>query len=211
MSGLTGRILDVWARSLRWAAARPGLLRQHGLPEPDAAWRQLVLEGRVSPIGGAQRVFLQPLEALLGVLPVACAGGLFEPAEDGTPAVVQPVTLAGRPGPTAILGLVDLVAWRPERPELWWLLVGSAQWLGPAEPEPLAEEGPLRLVSTPLAWLGRRNAVCVLDWSADTIARLMPHGGGQVVCDDVDVGERLQRLLAKARLPAIGVELREAA
>lgn len=210
VSPLTGRLLETWSLALRWAAARPGLLAGYGLPEPDAAWRQLVLEGRASAIGGP-RVFDQPLEALLGVLPVACTGGFWEPAEDGTPAVIQPVTLAGRPGPAAILGLVDLVAWRPAQPDLWWLLVGSAQWLGPAEREPLSEDGPMRLVSTPLAWLGAQDSVCVLDWSADTVARLLPWGDGEVVCDDVEIGERVQRLLGRARIPQIGVELREAA
>lgn len=223
MSALSRRILEVWGLALRWAAGRPGLLRQHGLPEPEAAWRQLVLEGRASAIGGG-RVWDLPLEALVGVLPVATPGrgGLFDLAEDGAPAVIQPVTAHGLASPAAVLGLVDLVAWRPAEPECWWLLTGAAQWLGPADADAWllgGEEAPaLRLVSTPLDWMRRQEAagwalpaVCVLDWSVDTVARLLPFGGQDVVCDDVGLGERVQRLLAKARLPQIGIELQEAA
>lgn len=87
--------------------------------------------------------------------------GLFSPAESGAGVIVQPVVQWDTDW--SIPDVVDLIAWQPAQPERWWWRVGTGHALGL---DLLNDDLPVRIVSSPLAWLAAGgDALCILDWS----------------------------------------------
>lgn len=83
-------------------------------------------------------------------------GGVYQPVDDGRPAIIVPVFDAYE--------LIDLLAFDPRKPEQWWLRVGAVPLLGS---DALGEQllgKPLRVFKTPLAWLlAGLDGVVILD------------------------------------------------
>ena len=112
--------------------------------------------------------------------------------------------------------LIDLVAWDPRRPDIWWLRRGHARWLGGAAVERAnfeAEQGdaaPIRLHATPMAWLRAECAgACLLRAGREPLRALL-WGVRQVVCDDVAHAAVVHKELRRAprpRLPRVSFEV----
>jgi hypothetical protein len=98
-------------------------------------------------------------------------GDRFQFDPDGTGMLIQPVT----DGPQASLAtgvtdplLLDLLAYRPQTPDRWYLLRGETGLLLGADALILAaaQDRPLRVHRTPLSWLqAAGDGVCLLDWT----------------------------------------------
>ena len=137
--------------------------------------------------------------------------GLFEPDEDGFRAFIFPVTdrlavhfkdasgaIVPRDAGGVSTALIDLAAWRPSMPADVLLRRGVVAALGEYAINPvLAGDEPLRLWESPLAWASAEFAgSVVLDWGA-VAPRLLEWR--EIVCDTLDLGERLEAELGKAR------------
>lgn len=109
---------------------------------------------------------VQPPFGILGVRELN--GSLFEPADDGRPALVVPVA---KPIVREISGLaiddveiVDLIAVRSSDPARWLWRDGQGWALGAGL---IGRGAPLRVVPTPFDWLREGgDALCILDWGA---------------------------------------------
>jgi hypothetical protein len=117
------------------------------------------------------------------------SGGLYEPAESGTPVLVMPVMVAdwreGLFGPICLYAPVDLIAIETTRPASWAWRTGNGWALG-ADRIDHWEGEPLLMVATPLDWLARGGeAVCVLDWSATSPAWPLLRQMSELVADDL--------------------------
>ena len=136
---------------------------------------------------------------------------LYEPDELGTEHLIVPVIEGG--------AVADLLAFRAEKPERWWLRTGIGAVLGqdtidraeffndPKHPED--PEGSIRVFRSPLSWLRAECAGCViLDWRVAT-SRLA--GVREVVAEDLGIGEKISRAFAVPRGPIIRVSIRSAA
>jgi hypothetical protein len=107
-------------------------------------------------------------------------------------------------------GLEDLIAWYPVRPDRWWRRRRVTRLLG--EDAVLRAMGcrePLSLWRSPFQWLrmGCQGAV-VLNWPlALPILRCV----GEIVAEDVDHGDDIERRLREKRGPRLTVPRRVAA
>lgn len=153
-----------------------------------------------------------------GALPVLLEGDLWQPCEGEPLAFVVPVKAADghtpeNPNPENVLrygDVVDLVAFRPDRPDRWALRLGAAAWLGAIEPQFL-EPRPVRVWRTPLEWL-RAGGEGIVPLSHDPEeVRGVLLWCRAIVAADVEHGRQLRRLLEKpARIPPIYVDRPEA-
>ncbi|ODP37383.1 hypothetical protein [Sphingomonas turrisvirgatae] len=130
--------------------------------------------------------------------------GTYQPQEDGTAHVVQPVFDGG---------LVDLVAWRSSQPQRWWTRRGLG-WMLNAD-RCLAsrwDAGFLTLHATPLDWLrsGGEGGV-ILDWDAPDVVMLRAFA--TIACPDRSFMADLRNALVRSfRMPKlVGSEVRHAA
>ena len=144
----------------------------------------------------------------LGVAKIeTLAPGLFDFAEEGRPAYIQPVLVGGEFTP-----ICDLIAWRPDDPAKWWTSYGSGIPLGVAQldrGELLGE--PLAIRRTPLSWLVAGGmGVVVTCWSMTLpILRSVPI---LIAEDDPHAEELYARFRAGAgRIPEIRVWNQQAA
>jgi hypothetical protein len=134
-------------------------------------------------------------------------GGIFDLAEHGRRAFIQPI-LSG-PGFTDI---VDLVAWYPDNPWHWWTLCYTGVPLG--DDQLYAADywqNPVMLRATPLDWLrAGGDGVCILNWKPPAQElRTVP----ELICETVDHGEEvLLRLSAPMmHVPPITILKKDAA
>lgn len=135
--------------------------------------------------------------------------GLYQPG-GGALHVVSPVIESG--------ALVDLVTWRSDQPERWYLRTGVG-WLLNADACLTSrwDGHQLSLRATPLDWLrrGARGAWdaggVVLDWDAPDLSQLRCFD--EITCDTDWLAVTLRRALSRpSRLPAIvSAEARRAA
>jgi len=144
------------------------------------------------------------LRSVLGIARVqADPGGLWQPHHDGKWMLIVP---EGEPAqPCGWAELHDLVAFHTSEPGRWWTRTGTVDLLGEAHVAELRLlGGPLRLYSTPLAWLRAGCAgACIIDWRFDPHVAL---GGVEAIHCDTDVlAARLERRLRETapRGPAI--------
>ena len=101
------------------------------------------------------------------------ADGLFNYSEDGLPACLVAVVDYWREPADA--GIFDIVAFASDNLSRWWGRTGAAFALGDHLLEGLE---PVRVVGTPADWLARGgDALCILDWSADSQAWPALRGG----------------------------------
>lgn len=131
----------------------------------------------------------------LGVVSAMETGnGLYE-AGEGTECVVMPVHADG--------ALVDLVAFRTDRPSRWLLRTGIGWALGSDQVcVPDWDNEPLPIWRTPLDWLiAAGTGLCILDWDAPELRDLLLV---EAIEADRDIGRRLLDILSRpARLPRL--------
>ena len=121
-------------------------------------------------------------------------GGLFEPAEDGCPAVWVGCY-------TRAWDLADIAAFYMSRPGRWWRRLGAADLLGESNYGAFRVE-PIVVHRRPLDWLrAGGDGLVLLDWSVDPVLVLC--GAGALQAD-----QQLQRRLSRraARCAAAQVE-----
>ena len=108
------------------------------------------------------------------------------------------------------VGLEDLVAWYPLRPDQWWTRLGAARLLNEdAVHRSMGCREPLELWRSPFQWLrmGCAGAV-VLDWPlALPILRCV----GEIDAEDVNHGNLVEHRLRERHGPRITVPRRAAA
>lgn len=121
--------------------------------------------------------------------------GLYQPG-DGPLHVLTPVYEGGE--------VIDLIAWRSERPMDWAWRTGLGWALGADEirRDYWPGDPPLQLHATPLDWLRAGGlGLCVLDWEADELEGLRHV---HAIEADEWIAVRLRRALSKPRrLPTI--------
>ena len=145
-----------------------------------------------------------PTEARLmcGTARIQPEGKFYQPDADGTMAVIIPI-IEGEV-------IVDLIAFQPAWPELWWLRRGEAPFLGGDALEWLWLDEPPLVFKTPLAWLkagAPHNGIAILDWSAARRHLL----DTDIVATDIAFGRELKRRLTiPARRPRVHVPKRAA-
>ena len=133
---------------------------------------------------------------------------LYEPDELGTEHLIVPVIEGG--------AVADLLAFRVEKPERWWLrnclgavlgqdVIDKAEFFSDTE----CPESSLRVFRSPLSWLRHDCAgAVILDWR---VAACRLAGIREVVAEDVGLGERIERAFFAPRSPNIRVLIRKAA
>lgn len=134
----------------------------------------------------------------------------YWPREHGNVHYVAPVLTGGPSG--QLWDLLDLVVFKPSRPDQWWLRAGNGVLLGPDWPEwcVTLDNEPLYLHSTPLDWLrAGGQGSCIVDWSAS----LSLHLGScaDIICDTPELASRLHYALNKPTRPPNIHVAREAA
>lgn len=132
--------------------------------------------------------------------------GIFDFAETGRPAYIQPVLIGG-----AFTDIIDLVAWYPEVPGRWWTRCYTGIPLGVDQLDRAEIEGlPLAIRRTPLSWLQvGGDGVVVTDWAMSALAlRSVPI----LIAEDAEHGRDIQRRLTLvAAAPEIRITKSEAA
>jgi hypothetical protein len=140
-------------------------------------------------------------ELVLGAAPVVPVGGdLFQIDDAGSWAVLQAVAPDGE-------NLVDLIAWRPTRPDRWCFLRGHGEALGERQLELRFDlSQPVKVYSTPLDWYrADGSGLCILKRTWEVAQRLLGCEA-TVIADDVDLGDWLDRELRYRPAPTVLVE-----
>ena len=125
---------------------------------------------------------------------VEMGNGLYEPGE-GPEHVALPVHADG--------ALIDLVAFRTDRPSRWLLRSGIGWALGSDQARiPDWDHEPLPVWRNPLNWLiAAGTGLCILDWDAPELRNLLLV---EAIEADRDIGRRLLDILSRpARLPRL--------
>lgn len=133
---------------------------------------------------------------------------LYEPDENGTEHLILPVVEGG--------AVADLLAFRADKPERWWLRTGIGAVLGQDAIDKAeffsdddGPEGSLRVYRSPLSWLRSEcQGCCILDWR---VAACRLAGVREVVAEDLGIGEKIERAFVAPRGPSISVLVRRAA
>ena len=109
----------------------------------------------------------------LGVARITVAGEMWQPVPDGFNALLIGIWA---PEPPSLLHattyqfeLLDIVATRTDRPDRWWLRLGTADpVLGEHNLHAAIDSGrAIQFHDTPMGWLtAGAEGVCFLDWSA---------------------------------------------
>ena len=112
---------------------------------------------------------------------VKTVGRGYTPTDSGDVMVIQPIWARAAPSlywAVANPQLVDLIAWMPSDPEIWWYRLGDKSAVLGAENLELAhsEGWPITFETTPLAWLqvGCRGAV-ILDYCEIDLTMQIEH------------------------------------
>lgn len=147
---VSDRMIDLRAETEHFArgvAKHAGRLQAHGI-SPEA----IAQLGTYAPIG------VGPINPL--------PGHLFEPSDDGAVHVILPVWEGH--------GIVDLIAFNPQRPGRWFWRIGQGWCLSPEQiGRPTFDMAPLQVWDTPLSWLQNNcQGVCVLDYDSPEIEQL---------------------------------------
>lgn len=146
----------------------------------------------------------RPLVGLARI--VTTPDGTFEPHPEGAPHII---VAEGIHEPS--LGwreIIDLVAFRSDAPDRWWLRRDMVDVLGSDGIDKASfARRPLILHPTPLAWLqaGAQGA-CVVHWSLDP--RSVFAGITDVVCATAALRRRLEQRLAEVSRPHLNVTVK---
>lgn len=154
---------------------RPSCRASHAPTQPSAA-----------DLAAEAAVFTRPIRTF--------GDGRYEPVIDPAPdpaltgwarTLAEHDPLTGR--------VIDIVAWLPAEPGRWWRRAGVLDVLGLGALALAELDGkPLRLYSTPAAWLGSgdpRGAV-ILDWTCDP--RTVLAAALEVECESGDLARKLR-------------------
>jgi hypothetical protein len=149
---------------------------------------------------------IEPPLAMIGLANIRVSANQYEPDPHGGAALVTPV-LIGNPGsPEAVDpertvrragALIDLVAWRPDRPDMIATRTGAASWLGAIEPQYLAPS-PVAIWRSPLGWLraGCRGLALLTPDPAEGW-RILSDCTGGVVAEGEQHAAELRRILER--------------
>lgn len=130
--------------------------------------------------------------------------GMFCPTGDPGPWYVVPSGLRGLGEFSDWEQIADLIAFRLEAPGRWHPVRRDAHLLGEDAVERARFDArPLRLSSSPLAWLAAGGTgACVVDWSLNPAAAFS--GIPRLICDDPALETRLrQRVRETSTIPRI--------
>lgn len=149
------------------------------------------------------RALQMPIELRPSTLIRACSDDTWEPDETGFDALLMPVHGLGG-------DLIDVVAWRAERPAKWWLRYRAAAFAGEHALFNANREGrPVFLASTPRSYLRQwGHAMVILDWSADVKAIVGSANRG-IICENTALAERVRDVVD--RLPSERLQISTAA
>lgn len=144
---------------------------------------------------------------------IAAERGQFRPDADGIDVMMLAIW-DYPPFRDPDAAIIDLVAWRPDCPSVWWLRTGSAialgEWLiGPGS----LADGPVAVHRTPMDWLrAAGDGVCLLTGDQGERATILRDLPG-IAVDDVKHGRELDVLMRQpvGRIPPIYVHGRAAA
>jgi hypothetical protein len=131
------------------------------------------------------------------------AGDLWQPCEGGDEYLTVGVSEDD--------GIVDILAFRPSDPDVWYLRRGSAWALGhdaimEARGAWCDQESAIALTATPLDWLrGDMAGACIIDWTQDAVMTLRDAVRIQVPSREFARALRLQ-LSRPPALPPIDVK-----
>ena len=146
----------------------------------------------------------------LGVAEIVTNGDTFQiaPPGLGMSALILPVFAGPIPSPWRLVmepALIDLLAFRTDQPETFWLRRDNATILGDGALDGLYLDEPLRVYRSPLSWLLAAGDGCVvLDWQAALIE--LPLRCRTIEAEDLSHGLELrQRLTIPEKLPDIVV------
>lgn len=128
---------------------------------------------------------------LCGVDRIVRSGKFYEPHPDGDVAIIMPVI--------DIDELVDLLAFDPRTPGVWFQRIGGERLLGSDALLGQLLGNPLRVYRTPLSWLGRqREGVVIFDIARAFIdLKTAPNG---IVGEDDEHTNELRRSMTQTAL-----------
>ncbi|HEY3909251.1 MAG TPA: hypothetical protein VGM07_05110 [Stellaceae bacterium] len=182
-------------------------------------WRELAIEldAAISAVGEPERRrlvdlgipedLLGPKLPMIGIAQIKVSRSLlYEPSPDGWTALITPVLIdspmspeAANPVATARYAgdLVDLVAWRPDRPSLRATRTGAATWLGAIAPQYLPP-APAHVWRSVLKWFrARLDGLVLLSDDPVECWRLLDDCQGGIVPEDAGHAAELRVALAR--------------
>ena len=137
---------------------------------------------------------LSPHARFWSPVPAAADPDARDAGERRPPLVYEPVT-------TVDGKLLDVVAWDPSEPHVWWLQSGYGAWTVLGSCELLRVQWthlPMTLVSAPAGWRHLRTSpqqrcsVCILDWDViDTVETFGPVWG-TIICASAALAHKLR-------------------
>jgi hypothetical protein len=130
--------------------------------------------------------------------------GLWWPDDAGVPRLLVPCYERGE--------IVDIVALKPARPDIWFHRTGAATILGADLLATCVKDVSLDVVGTPIDWLAKGGeAVCVLNWAAPFHELSPLRDWPELRVDSVRLSRIVrQRLSQPYPIPKITLELKEA-
>ncbi|MGN6690105.1 MAG: hypothetical protein ACTHJU_04085 [Sphingopyxis sp.] len=128
---------------------------------------------------------------------------LWWPDDGGTPHLIIPCYERGK--------IVDLIAMKPSRPDVWFHRNGLAVLLGADLLSTCVKDFALELVTTPLDWLASGgDAVCVLNWAAPFHELSPLRDWPELRVDTVRLSRAVRQYLSRPNpIPKITLNLKE--
>ncbi len=129
----------------------------------------------------------------------------WDAAETGGQAmIVLPELPLPDPWDVQVFDIGDLIACNPRNPSEMWARNGC-RMINPEAPEYARHfEVDLRIYADPIAYLVGKQVGCVIvDWSEMTSFPVI--GPRKIICDTLEIGERVDRLFRSSRVPEIHI------
>ncbi len=106
----------------------------------------------------------------------------------------------------------DLIVWKPDEPERWWLRTAAVDVLGWSHAEErMAEDKAVRVYGSPNVWnlegAGAAPGCCIVDYGSARV-RMMLKEASAFICDSVEAGEKLQKIVWRT-LPRIMIAMKD--
>ena len=127
------------------------------------------------------------------------ADGTFEPLSEREPGAIAAQFLRV----TVDAKWLDTIAWDPGTPSIWWTRRRVVPFIGSDElSRAWWDERPARFVATPADYLlHRKNAVCIIDWTADINSIIGVVDA--VTCETRALAEKMKQTLLRQSRPKI--------
>jgi hypothetical protein len=143
---------------------------------------------------------------MVGTARIRIEGGLYTSDPDGgMAAFITPARLDDPRSPESkapdgavrIGAIVDLVAWRPDRPSWWALQLGAAEWLGAIGPQ-YCNPPPVHIRRSVLQWLQHAcQGLLPLSHQATDVWRLLSGCVGGLVVENESHATELRHILER--------------